>query len=329
MRTVADGRASAPNTFRAGACRRKEGTGVASLEDLVDELGAHVSTTGGCYLAHQRAVEIGSRVVQIFTKQPQRWADPAVTEESVAAFRAEREKHGTRVVVSHASYLPNLATPDPGLLERSLRAEVAELQRCSAYGINYLVEHPGNATDGDRARGVHQNADAIGRALREAGGETDFLIETTAGAGQVLGSTFEEIAELIAGVPDDVRLRVGVCLDTCHVYAAGYDLVNEYEAVMAHFHDTIGFARLKLFHLNDSQGALGSRRDRHAWIGEGALGPEPFRRIVLDERFRHIPKILETPKGEDHVAADRHNLSVLRSLRRNPPDQQGYGPNHA
>jgi deoxyribonuclease-4 len=195
--------------------------------------------------------------------------------------------------------------------------------RCAAYGIEYMVEHPGNATDGERERGLRQNAEAIGQVLREAGGDVQFLIETTAGAGNVLGSTFEEIATMVSLVPEDVRHRVGVCLDSCHVYAAGYDLVNNYEGVIAEFERTIGLDRLKLLHLNDSQGALGSHRDRHVGIGEGDLGPEPFRRLLLDERLRHIPKILETPKGSDPVAADRHNLAVLRAYRGNPPAQQG------
>lgn len=284
-----------------------------------DELGAHVSTSGGCQLAHGRAEEIGSAVAQIFTKQPQRWADPTLEAEAAAAFRTERQRHGVTTVVSHASYLPNLASPDPELHARSLRAEVAELKRCAAYGIEYMVEHPGNATDGERERGLRQNAAAIGEALREAGGDVTFLIETTAGAGNVLGSTFEEIAAMISLVPEDIRHRVGVCLDTCHVFAAGYDLVNDYDGVVAAFQSTVGLDRLKLLHLNDSQGALGSHRDRHAWIGEGKLGLEPFRRIMLDERLRQVPKILETPKGEDAVAADKRNLAVLRALRGNPP----------
>jgi deoxyribonuclease-4 len=264
-------------------------------------------------------VEIDAGVVQIFTKQPQRWADPTVSADAAAAFRAERARHGVATVVSHASYLPNLASPDPELLARSLRAEVAELQRCVTYGIEYMVEHPGNATDGDRKRGLRQNAETIGQVLREAGGDVTFLIETTAGAGNVLGSSFEEIATMISLVAEDVRHRVGVCLDTCHVYAAGYDLVNDYDGVMARFDSAIGFQRLKLLHLNDSQGALGSHRDRHAWIGEGQLGLETFRRIMLDERLRHVPKILETPKGKDPVVADRRNLGVLRGFRGNPP----------
>lgn len=282
---------------------------------MSDELGAHVSTSGGCEHAHARAAEIGAVVLQMFTKQPQRWAEPRVSDEEAAAFRAERAAHGVTTVVSHASYLPNLATPDPRLFARSFAAEVAELRRCEAYGIEFLVEHPGNATDGDRERGLRQNAEAIGRALLEAGGDTIFLIETTAGAGQALGSTFEEIARMLELVPDAARERVGVCLDTCHLFAAGYDLVNDYDGVMERFEQVIGFEHLRVIHLNDSQGALGSHRDRHAWIGDGLLGLEPFRRLLNDERLRGVPKLLETPKEDDPVASDRENLRRLRALR--------------
>ncbi|CAN5793708.1 deoxyribonuclease IV [soil metagenome] len=282
---------------------------------MTDELGAHVSSSGGCANVHARAAEIGAVALQMFTKQPQRWAEPKVSDEDASAFREQRARYGVTTVVSHASYLPNLATPDPQLLAHSRAAEVAELRRCNAYGIDLLVEHPGNATDGDRERGLRQNALAIGEALEEAGGETIFLLETTAGAGQVLGSTFEELARMLELIPEPARSRVGVCLDTCHVFAAGSDLVNDYDGVMARFGTVIGFEHLKLFHLNDSQGALGSHRDRHAGIGDGLLGVEPFRRILLDERFRHVPKLLETPKGDDPVASDRENLRRLRALR--------------
>lgn len=284
-------------------------------EHTPDELGAHVSTAGGCMHAPARAADIGSHVLQLFTKQPQRWAEPSVSDAGAAAFREARRAHGIRVAVAHASYLPNLASPDPALYARSLEAEVAELQRCAAYGIEYVVEHPGNATDGDHEAGLARNAEGIARALDAAPGDTLFLIETTAGAGHVLGATFEEIARMIEAIPAPLRARVGVCLDTCHVFAAGYDLVDDYHGVLARFDDTIGLERLRVMHLNDSLGTLGSRRDRHAAIGEGALGLAPFRCIMTDERLRYIPKLLETPKGDDPVASDRANLARLRRLR--------------
>jgi deoxyribonuclease-4 len=285
------------------------------MTQTADELGAHVSSAGGCHTVHARAAEIGSAVLQLFTKTPNQWREPEIAEAQAAEFAAEREKHGIGSIISHDSYLINLASPDPALFARSYDSFARELTRCRALGVDFLVTHPGNATDGDFDRGLVQNAEAIGRALDEVGGATMVLVETTAGSGKVLGSTFEELARLIALVPGHVRGRMGVCMDTCHVYAAGYDVREDYDGVMARFGDVVGFERLRAFHLNDSQNALGTRKDRHAWIGDGHLGPEPFRRLMRDERFRGVPKVLETPKGDDHSGADRENLRRLRAFR--------------
>lgn len=284
----------------------------------IDELGAHVSSSGGCAAAPARAEEIGACVLQLFTKTPNMWREPEVDEAAATAFREARERHGIVACVSHDSYLINLATADPVLFERSYDSFRRELVRCRTLGVEFVVTHPGNATDGDKERGLVQNAEAIGRALEEVGGEGMVLVETTAGAGKVLGATFEELAAIIARVPDTVRHRVGVCLDTCHVFAAGYDLVGDYDGVMQHFGAVVGFERLRAFHLNDSKFGLGTKKDRHAWIGDGELGPEPFRRLMADERFRDVPKLLETPKGDDpkeHAASDRENLRRLRQYR--------------
>lgn len=280
-----------------------------------DELGAHVSTAGGVDRAPGRAAEIHAAVMQLFTKQPNRWAEPEVGERTAAAFREAREAHGIAVVASHDSYLINLATPDPALFEKSCRSFRMELERCVALGLEYLVTHPGNATDGDVERGLAQNAEAIERALEEVGGETVVLLETTAGSGKVLGATFEQLAEMMERIRGPLRRRVGVCLDTCHVWAAGYDLRGDYDGVMARLDDVIGFDRLQLFHLNDSQGDKGSRRDRHASIGDGMLGEGPFRRLLTDSRFTATPKVLETPKGDNAVEEDLRNLARLRSYR--------------
>ncbi|HEX6938931.1 MAG TPA: deoxyribonuclease IV [Longimicrobiales bacterium] len=280
-----------------------------------DELGAHVSVAGGVQLAPERAAEIDSVVVQVFTKQPNRWAEKEVASETAAAFRDARERHGIRMAVSHDSYLINLATPDEALFEKSYQSFRMELERCTALGLEYLVTHPGNATDGDMRRGIEQNARAIDRALAEVGGSTMILLETTAGGGKVLGASFEHLAELIDGIDPARRHRVGVCFDTCHVWAAGYDLRGDYDAVFDRFDRILGLDRLRLFHLNDSIGGCGSRRDRHADIGQGTLGDEPFRRLMNDDRFRGVPKVLETPKGDDAVAADRANLDRLRGFR--------------
>ena len=275
-------------------------------------LGAHVSTAGGMRNAPTRGAEIGATAIQIFTKQPNRWADPALKEDDIALFRSGLEVAGIGFTVAHDSYLINLATADPILRERSLDSFRAELLRSRLLGLDAVVTHPGNATDGDMRRGIEQNAALIQRALEEVEAPTMVLLETTAGAGSVIGSRFEEIAALRDRIAPPWRDRVGVCLDTCHAFSAGYDLREAYEEVFEEFDRVIGLPHLRLFHLNDSQKPFASKRDRHAGIGEGTLGEEPFRRIMNDPRFAWVPKVLETPKGEDLVTADLANLGRLR-----------------
>jgi deoxyribonuclease IV len=284
---------------------------------VTDEIGAHVSAAGGVRNAPARAAELDAVVLQLFTKQPSRWAEPDLTAEECDAFIAAARAAGIIVASAHDSYLINLATADPVLHARSAAAFEGELRRCSALHIDYVVTHPGNATDGDVASGIARNADAVTRALEAVPG-INVLFETTAGAGRVLGATFEELADLLHALPAALQPRAGVCLDTCHVWAAGYDLRRHYDDVMARFDDVIGLERIRMFHLNDSVGDLGSRRDRHAHIAAGALGDEPFRRLMLDDRFPAVPKILETPKDDDPVRADRANLARLRRYRAAP-----------
>lgn len=284
--------------------------------DGFDELGAHVSSAGGVERAPQRARTIECVCLQLFTKQPSRWAEPTIDGERLSAFRRERESHGIRVAVAHDSYLINLSSPDPELWERSLSCFTGELRRSASLGLDYVVTHPGNATDGDLASGLARNAEAVGRALEAVPGGPVALLELTAGSGTSVGASFRNLATIADALPDEERKRVGVCLDTCHAYAAGYDLVDDYEGVWAEFDDVLGLDRLRLFHLNDSKHPLGSRKDRHEHIGRGSLGERPFRRIVTDERFRDVPKLLETPKEDDPVANDLRNLRLLRSFRR-------------
>ncbi len=186
--------------------------------------------------------------------------------------------------------------------------------RCEKLGLDFLVTHPGHATGRERQAALQQNAELIGRTLRAVPGAVQVLIETTAGGGSALGFRFEEVAALIDGLPKEVRGRAGVCLDTAHVFAAGYDLRGDYGAVMSEFDRIIGLDRLGLIHCNDSVSGLGSRRDRHANIGEGELGEEAFAALMSDSRLRDVPRVLETPKGNDAVAADRRNLATLRRL---------------
>jgi deoxyribonuclease IV len=286
-------------------------------------LGAHVSTAGGVHTAPARAAEIDATAIQIFTKQPNRWAEKPVSPEEAAAFRAAREAAGIRFACSHDSYLINLATADAALRERSYASFVAELRRAAQLGLDAVVTHPGNATDGDFARGLEQNARLVEAALREVDAPTRVLLETTAGSGKVLGSTFEQLAEMIDRIDPALRSRVGVCIDTCHLYAAGYDLVADYDGVMARLEAAVGLERVGLVHLNDSCTPLGSRRDRHAWIGEGTMGDEPFRRIMNDPRIATVPRVLETPKGDDHTASDRANLTRLRGYIGTPAKAEG------
>jgi len=283
--------------------------------DAPDELGAHVSAEGGVGRAPARARELGSRVLQLFTKQPSRWAEPRLTEADVAAFLEEREGNGITFAGAHDSYLINLSSPDRRLWDMSRRSFEAELRRCVSLGLDFLVTHPGNATDGDLEAGLERNAQGLSRALGAVPGPTRVLLELTAGSGTSVGGTFERLAGILALLPAEQRARVGVCVDTCHAFSAGYDLVGDYDDVWSRFDEVIGLERLGLIHLNDSKHPLGSHKDRHESIGEGTLGTEPFRRVMLDARLASVPKIIETPKGDDGRAADLANLALLRSFR--------------
>jgi deoxyribonuclease IV len=276
-------------------------------------LGAHVSTAGGLPKAIERAIEIGATAIQVFTKQANRWAERICEEEEVKAWRSALAASPVRVTVSHDSYLINCASPDAALRDRSIESYVSEVQRCNALGLDFLVSHPGNWMEGGTEAGVERNAEAIARTLSRMPGDTVLCLETTAGGGTALGRSFEELAAIIEAVPEPHRSRLGVCVDTCHVYSASYDLVDDYDGVWSRFDDALGMDRLRVLHLNDSKHPLGSRKDRHELIGEGTLGPEPFRRIMNDPRLAAVPKILETPKGDDHTAADRAMIGRLLS----------------
>lgn len=277
-------------------------------------LGAHVSTAGGVHQAPPRAKEIGASAMQIFTKMPSRWAERVIEDDDARTFCDGCLEMELGFTCAHDSYLINLATHDPELRDKSFMAFRTELERSRLLRLDAIVTHPGNATDGETERGLEQNAALIERALREVDDPPMVLLETTAGSGRVLGATFEEIAAIRNAIDASVRDCVGVCVDTCHVFAAGYDLIGRYDEVIDEFDRVIGLEHLRLFHLNDSLKPFGSRRDRHAEIGEGEIGIEPFRRIMNDPRLAAVPKILETPKGDDYVVADRRNLGRLRDL---------------
>ena len=251
----------------------------------------------------------------MFTKTPNQWREPVLREADVAQFRSGLAAVGIRVAVSHDSYLINLASPDERLRTRSAHSFAGELARCHALGIPWVVSHPGNYID-ERAAGLDRNARAYAACLAAAPDDVGVLIEDTAGAGTALGSTFEELKALRDAMPVAVRARVGFCLDTAHLHAAGYDVAGAIDTVWDQFDGTVGLPLLKCLHLNDSKGARGSRLDRHQWIGEGDIGPAPFRRIMRDARFAKVIKIIETPKGDDPVRNDRRMLRRLRTYAR-------------
>jgi deoxyribonuclease-4 len=229
-------------------------------------------------------------------------------------FRHALATTSIRVVVAHDSYLINLASPDRSLRARSIASFKAELERCRTLGVRFVVSHPGNYID-DATAGLERNAAGYAECLAAVSGPA-VLIETTAGAGTALGARFEELASLRKRIPDPLRRRVGFCADTCHLYAAGYDLANDWDRVWEEWDRVVGRRYLRCLHLNDSMKPLASRRDRHAWIAEGTLGPSPFRRVMQDAGFRGIIKIIETPKGDDPVRHDRRMLRRLRAYGR-------------
>ncbi|HEX4573800.1 MAG TPA: deoxyribonuclease IV [Gemmatimonadales bacterium] len=282
-----------------------------------DLLGAHVSTQGGVALAPARGRAIGATAMQVFTKTPNQWREPVLADAEAARFRDALGASGIRAVVAHDSYLINLASPDDALRAQSARAFAGELARCRALGIPWVVSHPGNYI-ADRDAGLARNARGYAEGLTAVPGEVGVLIEGTAGAGTALGSTFEELRALREALPQAVRGRVGFCLDTAHLHAAGYDVAGGLDGVWEQFDREIGLGLLKCLHLNDSKAAPGSHLDRHQWIGEGTIGPEAFRRIMRDPRFAIVIKIIETPKGDDPVRHDRRMLRRLRAYGRGP-----------
>jgi deoxyribonuclease-4 len=280
--------------------------------------GAHMSIAGGYHKALAAAHAHGCETVQLFTKSSNQWAAKPFTDDDLSTFRQSLKDTGLRHATAHDSYLINLASPDEALYRKSLEAFVVEVERAEALGLAYLVTHPGAATDGDEAKGLKRVAKALDEvAKRCPKAKVRVLLETTAGQGTCLGHRFEHLAKLLELVKKPERL--GVCLDTCHVFAAGYGLRTplEYKATMAEFDVVVGLDQLKAFHVNDSLKPQGSRVDRHAHIGKGEIGLEAFRSLVNDPRFRDHPMILETPKEEgDNDDMDTVNLAALRGLVR-------------
>ncbi|MFN2571850.1 MAG: deoxyribonuclease IV [Gemmatimonadales bacterium] len=277
-------------------------------------LGAHVSSQGGVAAAPQRGAALRASAIQLFTKTPNQWREPAIAPDVIARFKTELTRHGIAVAVAHDSYLINLASPDPVLRARSIESFRMELERSRSLGLHAVVSHPGNYMD-DRGAGLERNARAYAECLAAVPGDLEVWIEGTAGSGTALGARFEELRDLRNALPDEFRTRVGFCLDTAHLHAVGYELAR-IEAVWEEFDRVIGLDQLKCLHLNDSRAAAGSRVDRHEWIAEGRIGPEPFRRIMRDPNLAGVVKIIETPKRDDALRHDRRMLRRLRAYAR-------------
>ncbi len=279
-------------------------------------LGAHMSIAGGIYKAILRGKSVGCETIQIFTKNCNQWRAKPLTPEDLARFEDARRKTGITPIFAHTSYLINLGSPQDELWEKSLAGFLVEMERCAALGLPYLVTHPGAHAGAGEEAGLRRIAQALNEILAQAEGSgVMVLLETTAGQGSNLGYRFEHFAQIIEDsfYPD----RLGVCFDTCHAFAAGYDFrtPETFAKTFETFEATIGINRLKAIHLNDSRCELGSRRDRHEHIGLGKIGLEGFRLLLNDRRLCSLPMVLETPKGPE-MKEDVENLMTLKNLIR-------------
>jgi deoxyribonuclease IV len=275
-------------------------------------LGAHMSIAGGMERAFARGEAVGCTAIQIFTKNASQWRGKPISDQAALAFPTAWQASPIGPVLVHDSYLINLASPDDAKWEQSKAALLDEMCRCAQLGIGELVMHPGAHLSQGEPAGLQRIATALRDIFTKAPNTVRLLLENTAGQGTYLGGRFEHLAEIIERVPTG---RFGVCFDTCHAFAAGYDLstTDGYQGVMAEFDRLVGVETIHAFHLNDSKKGLHSRVDRHEQIGLGAIGREGFAALMQDSRFAAVPKILETPKG-DNDEFDRINLTLLRQL---------------
>lgn len=276
-------------------------------------LGAHVSIAGGVFNAPLNGKEATCDVVQIFTKSSNQWRAKPLTDEDIEKFVAAQKETGVRVVCAHDSYLINLASPDKALYDKSYRAFFEEIMRCDMLGVPNLVMHPGSHVGSGEETGLKRIADSFNRMFGDdPDGKATICLETTAGQGTNLGYRFEQLARIIDMVENKDRL--GICLDTCHIFAAGYGISTEkdYKATIKTFDQVLGLKKLRIIHVNDSKKGPGSRIDRHENIGKGKIGKKPFGFFLNDPKLVKIPKILETPK--EAPGDDKRNLRVLRSL---------------
>ncbi|MCK4461003.1 MAG: deoxyribonuclease IV [candidate division Zixibacteria bacterium] len=276
--------------------------------------GAHESIAGGVFNAVERGHKATCDTIQMFNKSNNQWRAKKLDPKEIDKFFEAIETTGVTVALSHTSYLINIASPDDSLGEKSRRSLRKEMQRCNLLKIPNLVMHPGSHVGSGEETGMARIVENINRMFDDlSGNDVTLLLESTAGQGSNLGYRFEQLAQMIDGVEN--KDHMGVCLDTCHIFAAGYPLTDptEYKGTIKQFDDVVGLDLLKVIHMNDSKKEFGSRKDRHEHIGKGYIGLEGFRNIVNDRRLKNVPMILETPKGDD-LAEDIENLAVLRGL---------------
>lgn len=279
-------------------------------------LGAHMGISGGVHKAIERGESIGCTAIQIFLKNNNRWVSKPYTAEEIASFpRLLAESH-IGAVFAHDCYLVNLGSNKDDIFLKSVACMVDDLERCDQIGVPFVVMHPGSHLGEGEDWGLQRVIEGVNEVFaRKPSSKAGIAFETTAGQGTNLGSKFEHLAILLAGVKPSAR--AGVCMDTCHMFSAGYELRDPagYDATMRHFDEVVGLKHLWAIHLNDSKKPFGSRVDRHEHIGKGSLGLEPFRNLLNDPRMRRVPMTLETPKGDD-MAEDLENLAILRGLVR-------------
>lgn len=268
---------------------------------------------GGLHRAFERIEKVGGEALQIFTRNQRQWVPAPLKAGEISKFKEGHGRTDNMIVASHGSYLVNLATAKVELLEKSIANFSQELARCGQLGIPYVVLHPGSHGGDGVESGLERFVAGLDQAIERSGQEVQVLAETTAGQGTSLGADFSELAYILQNTryPE----LVGVCVDTCHIFAAGYELRTPegYAATFRELEEKIGLEKVKLFHINDSKKELGSRVDRHEHIGKGEIGLAGFRLLMNDRRFSHLPMTLETPKGES-LLEDIENLAALRSL---------------
>lgn len=275
-------------------------------------LGAHVPASGGVHKAIQFAEELGCEAIQIFTRSPRTWGAKPISPKEIDAFKEAWRNSSIKEILGHDCYLTNLASPKPETINKSIASFADQMARCQVLGIRYLVTHLGSHLGSGEDEGLRRFAENLSEAVSRADApDVIILLETTAGQGTNLGYTFEQIRSVLDML--EPKERYAVCYDTCHTYAAGYDITSPegYKLTWEEFDRVIGLERLKAFHLNDSKHTSGSRRDRHEHIGEGVMGLEPFRMLLNDEKFADLPGVLETP---DSLEMFERNLRLLRSL---------------